>query len=129
MGLIKPDLSEVQEQITAGTYKCRIIDAKPGEWAGKDGKPATHFINWTMETFDEAEAKNNGRRIFNKTPINGGGAFRLQQFYTAAMKQPLTGEFDTEMLLGREILVTVVDGVDKQGSPTGYTEVKAVKAL
>ena len=127
--LITPDFSGVQDTVAAGTYKARIVDAKVDEWLGKNGKPNTTYINWSMETFDEADTKNNGRRIFHKTPTTGGGAFRLQQFYTAAMKQQLKGNFDTEMLLGKELLVTVVDGTDKEGNQTGYTDIKAVKAL
>jgi hypothetical protein len=129
MALITPDFSDVAESVGPGTYKCRVVDAKFDEWGAKGDKPATPYITWSLETFDEAEPRNNGRRIFHKTPLRGGGAFRLQQFYTAAMKQPLKGEFDTEMLFGKEMLVTVVDGVTKDGSPSGYTEVKAVKAL
>lgn len=126
-GLVTPDFSEVADQVTAGTYKARITGAKFGEWNTDRG--TTKFVNWEMETFGEAEEKNNGRRIFHKTPINGKGAFRLQQFYKAAMKSDLAGAFDTEMLLGKELQVTVVDGTDKEGNATGYTDIKAVKPL
>lgn len=127
MSLLKPDFSEVQENVTAGTYKVRITGAKTGEWNTANG--TTPFVNWEMQTFGEEEAKNNGRRIFNKTPVTGKGAFRLQQFYKAATKADLRGEFDTEQLLGKELMVTVVDGIDKEGNPTGYTEVKACKPI
>ena len=129
MALITPDFSEVKDSVGAGTYKVRIVDAKMDEWQGKNGKPDTKFINWSLETFDEADEKNNGRKIFHKTPIQGGGAFRLRDLYKAAVKQELAGEFDTEMLLGKELVVTVIDGATKDGTPTGYTEVKAVKPL
>lgn len=127
MSLIQPDFTEVQENVTAGTYKVRIVDAKMGEWNTERG--TTPYINWSMETFGEDEAKNNGRRIFHKTPITGKGAFRLQQFYKAATKADLKGGFDTEQLFGKELMATVVDGVDKEGNATGYTEIKAVCPL
>lgn len=129
MGLIKPDFSDVQDSVGAGEYKVRVVDSKIDMWAGKDGKPDTHYVNWTLETFNEADSKNNGRRIFHRTPINGKGAFRLKNFYKAAMKQELVGDFDTEMLHSKELKVTVVDGVDKEGNLTGFTEVKAVAPL
>ena len=127
MSLIKPDFSEVQENVTAGTYKVRIVDGKTGEWNTERG--TTMYINWAMETFGESETKNNGRRIFYKTPVTGKGAFRLQQFYKAATRADLRGEFDTEQLLGKELEVTVIDGMDKEGNATGYTEVKSVRPL
>lgn len=127
--LVTPNLSEIQENVGPGSYKCRIVDAKFDEWQGKEGRPNTPYINWRMETFGEEDAKNNGRAIFHKTPTAGKGAFRLRDFYKAAIKQELSGDFDTEMLFGRELLVTVVDGTDKEGNPSGYTEVKAVRPI
>jgi hypothetical protein len=100
-----------------------------GEWASKTGGAPTQFVKWVLETFGEREAKNNGRRIFHTTPINGRGAFRCTQFYKAAMKEELKGPFDTQMLFGKALSVTIVDGTDKEGNATGYTEVKAVKPL
>lgn len=129
MGLIKPDFSEVQDQLTPGEYKVRIVEAKLDSWPAKGDRAETPYIKWTLETFDEADPKNNGRRVFNNTPISGKGAFRLQQFYKAAMKQELGGDFDTEMLLGQSLGIVVIDGMDKQGNPTGYTEIKSVKPL
>lgn len=129
MGLITPDFSDVKDNVGPGTYKVRIVDAKVDSWQGKDGKPDTTYVNWSLETFEEAESKNNGRRLFHKTPVNGGGAFRLQQFYKAAMKKDLAGGFDTEEMLGKELEVTVVDGMDKMGNPTGYTDIKTVRPV
>jgi len=125
--LITPDFSEVTDQVGAGEYCVRITDCKSGEWNTQNGK--TQFLNWTLDTFNEAEPKNNGRKIFHKTPISGKGAFRLQQFYKAAMKQDLKGAFDPSMLFGKELKVAVVDQKDKEGNLNGYTEVKTVSPL
>lgn len=121
--LVQPDFSQVQDQVGPGTYKVRIVEAKVDKWAGKDGKPDTHFVNWTLETFAESEDKNNGRKLWHRTPITGGGAFRLQELYKAAIGEDLTGEFDTDMLLGREVEINYVEG------KTGYMEVKTVVAI
>lgn len=125
MGLITPDLSEIQEDITPGEYRVRVVASELGEWEGRDGKPNTKYVNWTLETTGEEKPANNGRKIWHRTPINGKGAFRLTNFYKAATGETLTAGqgFDTEMLIGRELSV-VVDKNDK-----GYTEIKAEKAL
>lgn len=122
--LITPDFSEVKDNVGPGTYSVRVTDC-----ALKEYSTGTKYLNWKLETFDEADSKNNGRTIFHKTPIAGKAAFLLQDFYKAAMKQELEGSFDPNMLMGKEVSITVVDGKDREGNPTGYTETKAVKAL
>lgn len=123
MALITPDFSEIQDTVTPGTYKVMIKKGEVKEWPS-----GGTYVNWELETFGETETKNNGRRIFHKTSASGRGAFMLQQFYRAAVGSALTGNFDTEQLVGKQIAVEVVDGV-RNGEPTGYTEVKRVKAI
>ena len=124
--MVVPNFSAVQDTVGEGIYRVRVLDSKVDRWQGKDGKPDTTYINWTLETFGEAEDKNNGRRIFHRTPIEGPGAFRLQSFYKAVMGEecPTTG-FDRTMLYGREVEVTV----GPQKNDPQYMEVKAVKPL
>lgn len=123
--LIAPDFSQTQDKVEPGIYKVRIIDAKLDKWTGKDGKPDTQYINWRMETFGEAEDKNNGRSIFHRTPTEGKGAFRLQDFYRAATGEALVGNFDYTMLYGREVEITI----GQQKEKPEYTEVKAVHPI
>lgn len=123
--LVTPNFDQVQDRVGEGIYKARIVDSKVDTWAGKEGKPNTTFINWTLETFGEVEDKNNGRKIFHRTPIEGGGAFRLQDFYRAAMGEECSGSFDRSMLYGREVELTVGPQKDKPE----YTEVKAVRPI
>lgn len=122
--LVQPDFSDVADTVTAGTYRTVIKKGEVKDWPN-GGK----YINWELETVGEAETKNNGRRIFHKTAIQGKGAFMLQQIYQAAVGQPLTGQFDTEQLVGKTVVVEVADGVTREGTPTGYTEVKKVKRV
>lgn len=125
MSLINPDFSDIQDQVSPGTYRVRVKKGDVKEWPN-----GGLYINWEMETFGEAETKNNGRRIFHKTATSGKGAFMLQQLYRAACGTALTGQFDTEQLIGKEVAVEIVDGVNRQtGEPTGYTEVKRVKPI
>ena len=123
MALITPDFSEVAEQITPGTYKCIVKKGEVKEWPNGGS-----YVSWELETIGETNPKNNGRRIFHKTSVAGKGAFMLQQVYTAAVGTALTGTFDTEQLVGKQVAVEVVDGI-RNGEPTGYTEVKRVKRL
>ena len=127
--LITPDFSETKDKVEVGVYNARVVASKVDQWAGKEGKPPTVYIAWTLETFGEADQKNNGRKIFLNTPINGPGAFRLKEFYKAAMGEECAGAFDREMLNTKEVTVTIGDQLDKQKQPTGYTEVKTVKAF
>jgi len=123
--LVTPDFSESQDRVGEGIYKVRIVDSKVDQWPGKDGKKPLTFINWTLETFAEAEDKNNGRKIFHRTPIEGRGVFRLQDFYRAAMGEECNGAFDRTMLHGHEVEVTIAQQRDKPE----YTEVKTVRRI
>lgn len=130
MALVTPDLTQTTDSVGPGSYKVRIKDASMGEWPGKDGGPTTKYINWRMETFGEAEPKNNGRAIWLKTPVSGKGAFRLKDLYKAATSEELDGQFDTDQLMGCEVAVSVIDGVNfKTGEPTGFTEVKTIRSV
>lgn len=121
--LITPNFDDVQDAIQPGTYKVMIKKGDVKEWPN-----GGQYVNWELETTGETEAKNNGRRIFAKTSTGGKGAFMLQQIYRAAVGTSLTGQFDTEQLVGKTIVVEVVDGV-RNGEPTGYTEVKRFKSV
>lgn len=123
--LVTPDFGSVQDRVGEGMYKVRIVDSKFDKWTGKEGKPDTRYVMWTLETFGEAEDKNNGRRIFHSTAVEGPGAFRLQDFYRAAMGEECAGKFDRTMLHGREVEVTI----GTQKNKPEYTEVKAVRPI
>ncbi len=123
--LITPDFSEVADAVIPGTYKTIIKKGEVKEWPNGGA-----YVNWELETVGEQDPKNNGRRIFHKTSVSGKGAFMLQQIYQAAVGQALTGKFDTEQLVGKVVVVELVDGVNRQtNEPTGYTEVKRVKRV
>lgn len=123
--LITPNFTEVQDQVGEGVYKVRIVDSKHDSWTSKKDGRITNVIAWTLETFNEAAEKNNGRKIFHRTPIEGPGAFRLQQFYQAAMGEPCSSSFDRTMLHGRELEVTYGPQKDKPE----YGEVKSCRPI
>ena len=122
--LVQPDFSEVRDEVSPGTYKGVIKKGEVKDWPS-GGK----YVNWEIETYGEADPKNNGRKIFHKTSVSGKSAFQLQKFYRAATGEILTGQFDTEQLVGKAVQVTLVDGTNREGQPTGYVEVKTVSAV
>lgn len=123
--LVTPDFTEVAEEIKPGTYRGMIKTVKEGSWG--EGKP---YLNWEIETVGEQDPKNNGRRIFHKTATSGKGAFQLQKLYKAATGSSLTGPFNTDQILGKQVVVELVDGVNRTtGQPSGYIEVKNVRPV
>lgn len=124
MALVKPDLSEAVDEITAGVYRGIVKRGEVKYWDEAQTKP---YVHWIIETFGEVDAKNNGRMIHHKTSASGKGIFTLQQFYRAATGKVLAGQFDTEECVGKPVELTIVDGV-RDGVPTGYVEVKKVRA-
>lgn len=123
--LIEPNFDDIQDAVAPGTYKVRVKKGEVKEWPN-----GGTYVNWELETFGEETQKNNGRKLFAKTATSGKGAFMLQAFYRAAVGQALTGSFDTEAVVGKELAVEVIDGVNRQtGEATGYTEIKRFKAL
>lgn len=124
MPLITPDTSEVVPGIQAGDYRMRIVGVETGEWS-----TGTPYLKFEMETCSSAEPQLDGRKVWHRVPYTGKGAFRFADMHRAATGENYTnGQIDTEVYLGREIAVTIVDGTDREGNPSGYPEVKAVRA-
>jgi len=121
MSLVTPDMSEAQKPLEPGVYPARIIAADAVE--SKAGKA---MLKWTLETFGSDDAGFNGKRVITRTMLVGKGIFKTQEMYKAATGEPLTGPFDTEQLIGSEVRVSIVDGMDQHGNPSGWPEVKSV---
>ena len=120
MALVTPDFSEVAEDIEPGQYNVRIVKGEIGE-----SKAGAKLIKWTYETFGDEDPKNEGRKIFDQTMIEGKGAFMVKRLWTAATggePMPANG-FDTEQLLGKEMQVVVIK------NDRGYTEVKSLRSM
>ena len=131
MSLVTPDVSGVTPDIKPGDYRVRVTEVASGSWDKTDGS-STPYLSFVLETTGSDEANLNGRKIWHKTPISGRGAFTFAKMHKASIGEEYQAgqQIDTEMYLGREVLVTLVDGVNRQtGVPTGYTEVKAVKEV
>lgn len=117
--LVTPSFDEISDDIKEGVYKVRVTAGVPGEYS-----TGTKYVKWTLETFGEAEAKNEGRKIWYSTPIEGKGAFMLKRLWDASTGgEEMPAQFDTEQLYGKEIEVIVAP------NDRGYAEVKSVRAL
>lgn len=102
--LVTPDFTDTQDTLGEGQYQFRIIDSEVGTWAGKEGKPDTQFIKWTLETFGEDDPKNNGRRFWDRTAVTGRGAFTFKNLYKAAVGHDFEGgDFDPSDIHGNEV--------------------------
>lgn len=124
MSLITPNLDEVQEAIEAGVYKVQVTKVETGVWNTQKGD--LPYLKVHLDTFEEVNPKNNGRKIFYSMPLAGKGAFLVANFYRACTGESINKEnpsFDTEQIMGRQLEVTV------DINSAGYTEVKTVKAI
>ena len=122
--LVQPDFSEVAGVIEPGVYSARIVGGEVT--TSKAGAP---MIKWSYEIFGSQVKGVNGQKVTDRTMLSGKGAFRLQNLYRAAMKEELKGNFDTDMLLGKEIQLVLAQGTMQDGSPSQYPEVKDVKGI
>lgn len=122
--LVTPNFDEVSGGLEPGVYTARITAGEATE--SKAGNP---MIKWTYEIYGSDAKGANGQLVFDRTMLSGKGAFRLQNLYVAAMKQKLAGPFDTDMLLGKEIKVTLQNGTQQDGSPSKYMEVREVQGI
>jgi hypothetical protein len=123
MALIKPDFTEVAG-LQPGNYNARITGGELTK-----SKAGNDMIKWTYEIFGSEDKGSNGQLVFDRTMTSGKGAFRLQDLYRAAMKEELKGSFDTDMLLGKEIKITLAQGMQQDGTPSKYPEVKSVSGI
>lgn len=124
---IEADLSEVTEPLEPGEYKARVMDGQPKEW-----KSGTRYIAWKFEIFENESPELNGRNFTHNTPIEGGGAFKLDDLYLAATGEKLPkgkASLDTEQIIGKEFLVTLRKQIDKDGNATKFNEVHTLAAL
>jgi len=126
---ITPDFSEASEDLGSlpdGTYKTRIVEVEP-----KQSAKGNSYLKWKLQVFGgEGDiARYNNWPVFYNTMLEGPGSGMLKKFLKCAMNEEVAGEFDSEMLLGREIEVTVQTGKDEMGRNRKWPDVKAVAAI
>lgn len=122
MPTIQPDFTEVAE-VKPGTYSARIVDSEV-----RTSQNDNQYVKWTMEVFGTGTPAD-GMKVWTNTMVAGRGAGRLKTLFRAATGEEPAGPVDTGVLHGREVQITVVDGRNQQGQPTGFAEVKAISPL
>lgn len=117
---IQPDYSEVFESVPPGTYAANIVDVEQ-----KDSKAGNTYLKWKLAIADAADARLNGKYVWTNTMIKGAGAFRLKKLCEAALGRKMDGNspFMTEEMIGKRVRIVTEEGVDQNGSKTGYAEV------
>ena len=127
--LITPDLSEAVELggIPAGIYSVRITNVELKQTKAGTGS----YLQWELTLFGaEGElSRYNNWKVTHRTMTSGKGAGMLKSFYKAATNTDLTGAFDAQSLLSKEVQITLVEGKDQSGQPSQYPDVKSVKPL
>ena len=117
--LYTPDFTEAAEDIKPGEYQVRITGCDE-----KTSKAGNTYLKWTLETTNESDPKNNGRKMWHNTMLSGKGVIMLKRFWDAATGGAEMGDqIDTEQLIGKELSVTV------DLNDNGYAEVKGVKPI
>lgn len=126
---ITPDFSESVESTTEGilpgTYKTRVsgVENKVGQAKG------TPYLKLKLTIFGaEGEAaRYNNWPVYTNLMLTGKGAGRLKDFLKA-VDVPV-GPFETETLLGKELVAVLVESKDSNGNTRAWPEVKAVKHI
>jgi hypothetical protein len=128
--LITPDLTEAVELsgIPAGIYSARVTGI---QYKASKANPNAFYFQWELTVFGaEGElTKFNNWKVTHRTMTSGKGAGMLKTFHKACTGTELTGSFDFGLLVGSEVQVTLVEGKNADGTPSGYPEVKSVKSI
>jgi len=126
MALITPNFEECSKPTPAGFYLAMITGEELKTTKAGDGQ----FIRWELELRECDDEKLNGNKIFTNTMTTGKGAFFLRALYKAAVGEDLEAEsFDSESLLGKEVRIKLADGIDLDGNPSDFPEVKKFMAI
>lgn len=126
---ISPDFSEAQDIGTPfpeATFKTRITGCEQ-----KTSKAGATYLSWTLDVFgaDGEFSTYNNRKIWLNTMISGPGAGILKSFVKAALKTTeVPKNFDTDTLLGKELLVTTKPSF-YEGQERSNPEIKKMMPL
>lgn len=122
--LIPMDFSSEITPLQPGTYNARIIAG-----VGKVSAKNNPMIDWQLETYGSPDV--NGKRVFYTTMTSGGWVTKLAELHKAATGEEIdkkAKQYDPEMLVGKEIVVTVVTEsyTGNDGTPKTKLAVKSV---
>src|SRR3990167_4475074 len=114
---ISPDYTEA-EALHPGSYICQIISSEV-----KKSQKGNPYVNWKLKTMP------GGVIIFHSTPIAGRGAGMLKHFiHCAGDTSYEDGPYDTDILNGVYVSVTVYKNIKPDGTESPYPKVTKVEA-
>lgn len=117
--LVTPDFSEAQDPIDEGTYYAKIDKVEQ-----KTSKNGHAMLNWTLETFNEQDPKNNGRKVWHTTMLEGRGAGMLKDFLQKVSGGEYQGgAFDPSEFVNREMQIVIAKDAE------GRTNIKGIKSV
>ncbi len=117
MVMIKPDFSEAPK-LPPGFYRAKIVSC-----TSKISQNKVPYLDWKFETISNDPATNR-RWVFMSTTYNGKGALRLRDMVRAAIDPSYDqGPFDSDLLMGKEVMITVERVQNKDGSENPYPQV------
>jgi hypothetical protein len=121
--LVTPDLSEEIKPIEPGIYSARITSGEV-----KVSKRGQNMIKWTFSLFGREDVF--GRTVTMHTMLSGPTISKLKQLYKAATGEDLpNGDFDTDILLGKEVTLVLDKGKNQDGQESKYLDVKSVSPI
>lgn len=130
MAKVTPDLTEAvelaSEPMPVGTYPTRItsVEVKKSQ-AGNDYLKAKH----TVFGLEGELAKFNNWPVFSNYMLSGKGTSGLKQLLGASDIDPKSFQ-DSDMLLGKEVKVTIAYEVDQRtGEKSTWPSVKAISKI
>lgn len=128
--LITPDLSEAIELtgVQPGIYNARVHGLEL-----KQAKSGGSYIKWELKIFGaEGDfSKFNNWSVYYNTMTSGKGAGMLKAFVKACTGEslPEKGAYDFMQCHGKEVMMTLQQGKNQDGTPSEYPEVKSIKPL
>ena len=87
------------------------------------------MIKWGLEVYGADKKVLNGQ-VVNTWTMLEGNIRNLKDLYRAAMKEELPkSAFDTDMLLGKEIKISLAPRMQDDGSVSRFPDVKAFSGI
>jgi len=112
MPLVRPDYKSagyIKDQLVAGRYTVKIIEAKESDKLDKNGHNA---LVVKMEVVNNKNHLLNGKRVSRWLPLGGLGAKVLYRFLKSVDNNYKGAEFTTESLLGKLVEVDLTVGIN-----------------
>lgn len=129
--LITPQLDEAVEQTESAPMPSGVYNVRVEGVEVKTSKAGDKYLSWKLVVFGaEGElARYNNWPVYYSTMTVGKGAGMLKSFYKATTGEDLSGAFDTDACLGKEVQATINQRRNEDGTISKWPDVKAIKPI